>query len=355
MFGIPRRHQASYRPSRYPWVDYAKGMAIILVAYRHVLGGYEKAGIFVPEYLTLIQQSVYNFRMPLFFILGGIFVRKSLSKRSFGQFTRYKLNTILYPYLVWATLQLTLQIVFSRFTNEPKHLSDYLYLLYFPRGLDQFWFLYTIFNITMIFAVTYTLLRIKSWGQLVVGVLFYYASNFAFVMEVSLLYDTLQFYIYFALGSWGAEMMLSDKNRAFLSSPYLLLALLPFFLVSQWYWLQHPDLRDFAPYLFMIIAIVGSAFVFSLSFIFSRAGVGHFLRVAGRHSLYIYIMHVIALALARVILLKFLGITHIAVLLPLGMLVSIALPVVFYQFSMKHRLWFLYYFMPPTKRSSAAA
>lgn len=353
MFGIPSWYRASYNPGRYPWVDYAKGIAIILVAYRHVLHGYEKAGILVPEYLGLVQQSVYNFRMPLFFILGGIFVRKSLQKRSFPRFFRYKLNTILYPYLVWATVQLTLQIIFSGYTNGSKQISDYLYLLYYPRGLDQFWFLYTIFNITILFALTYTFLRIKPLGQLALGVFLYYCSNLPALSEISLLQDTLQFYIYFALGSWGADLVLDDKNQTFLSSPYLLLGLLPFFLVSQWYWINHPDLRDVAPYLFMMIAIIGSLFVFSLSFIISRANVAHFLRVAGRHSLYIYIMHVIVLALTRGVLVNLLGITHIAVLLPVGMLASVALPVVFYRLCIHYGFWFLYYFIPPRPSRSS--
>ena len=354
MFGI-FGNKSSYDENRYPWVDYAKGIAIILVAYRHVLGGYAKAGIYVPDYLDMVQQSVYNFRMPLFFILAGIFVRKSLVKRGFKKFTAYKLNTILYPYLVWATLQLTLQIIFSRYSNGDKDLSDYLYLLYYPRALDQFWFLYTIFNITLLFTFFYIYCHIKTIGQLVLGVFFYYLSTLPAVMDISLLQDTLQFYIYFALGSWGAHIILSDRYRPIFASPWLFVGLLPFFLISQWYWVSHQDLRDFAPYLFMLIAILGSMFVFNIAFMLGQARAAHFLRVVGHHSLYIYMMHVIALALARVLLINLLGITHIFILLPLGMVVAVALPIIFYRVSVTNGLWFLYYFKAPRSVRQTAA
>lgn len=347
MFGLSFGPQQLKQQPRYPWVDYAKGIAILLVVYRHMLGGYEDAGIVINDYLTLAQQSVYNFRMPLFFILSGIFVRKSMARRSTQQFVIYKLNTIMYPYLVWVTIQLSVQVLFSQHTNHPKQLSDFIYIVYAPRSLDQFWFLYTIFNITIVYALLHTYAQLKPVGQLVVAAVFYYLSTLAVVQTISLLQDTLQFYLYFALGSFSADALLDDKKRPFFSSPWLLTGLLPLFLLSQWYWVQHQDLRAAQPLLFAAIAIVGSAFTLSVSFVLGKAQVAGFLKIIGKHSLYIYILHVLAIGFTRMVLLSILGITNAAVLLPLSMVAGVMFPIIFYQASLRYGLWFLFSFKKP--------
>src|SRR5580693_6950474 len=78
--------------SRLPWVDYLKGIAILLVVYRHVLigiqryvAGQQAKGIDlpdVPDFLEKANMVFFSFRMPLFFILSGIFISGSLKKRS---------------------------------------------------------------------------------------------------------------------------------------------------------------------------------------------------------------------------------------------------------------------------------
>ena len=332
---------------RYPWVDYAKGIAILLVVYRHMLGGYEDAGIEIADYLTLAQQSVYNFRMPLFFILSGIFVRKSMARRSTKEFVIYKLNTIMYPYLIWATVQLSFQLLFSQQANHPKQLSDFIYILYAPRSLDQFWFLYTIFNITIIYALLHTYAQLKPIGQLVVAAIFYYLSTLAAVQTISLLQDTLQFYLYFALGSYGADALLNEEKRSFFSSLWLFAGLLPLFLLSQWYWVQHQALQVTQPLLFAAIAIVGSAFTLSVSFILGKAQVFGFLKIIGKHSLYIYILHVLAMGFVRVLLLNILSIKHPMILLPISMAAGVVLPILFYRISLQQGLWFLFSFRKP--------
>lgn len=349
MFGISTNAKRNQPKARYPWVDYAKGIAIILVVYRHMLGGYENAGVEIAEYFTLAQQSVYNFRMPLFFMLSGMFVRKSLVKRTTQQFVTYKLNTIMYPYVIWATIQLSIQVLFSHYTNHPRQLSDFLNILYAPRELDQFWFLYTIFNITVIYALLYIYAHLKTIGQLALSAVFYFISTMPFVQDIGLLQDTLQYYLYFALGSYSAEVILNDRYRSIFSSPWLLAGLFPVFLVSQWYWIQHQDLRTSQPLLFAVIAIVGSAFILNVAFILGKSQIAGFLRVIGRHSLYIYIMHVIFIGFTRTLLLNLLGITNIAVLLPISMVVGTVFPVVFYQVSTRKGLWFLF---SPTKPHS---
>src|SRR6202035_3875273 len=74
--------------NRLAWVDYLKGIAIVLVVYRHVLigiqryvAGQQAKGTPIPDvplYLEKANIIFFSFRMPLFFILSGIFISGSL-------------------------------------------------------------------------------------------------------------------------------------------------------------------------------------------------------------------------------------------------------------------------------------
>src|SRR5215216_5994597 len=126
---------------RLEWVDYLRGIAIVLVVYRHALLGIERSDVSVPAFLNDANMIFYSFRMPLFFLLSGIFISRSLVKRSFQQLVGIKFEKLLYPYLVWSILQITLQILLSDITNSKRSVLDYTYIFYQPRHIDQFWYL----------------------------------------------------------------------------------------------------------------------------------------------------------------------------------------------------------------------
>src|SRR5438876_345114 len=83
------------KKSRLYWVDYLKGIAIILVVYRHSLLGIQSSGIKAPAYLENANLIFYSFRMPLFFMLSGIFASLSLRKRSVQQYISSKFETLI--------------------------------------------------------------------------------------------------------------------------------------------------------------------------------------------------------------------------------------------------------------------
>ena len=61
--------------ARKDWVDYAKGIGIILVVYGHLLSSGYHAGLSIPKHFFELSDSiVYTFHMPLFFLLSGLFV-----------------------------------------------------------------------------------------------------------------------------------------------------------------------------------------------------------------------------------------------------------------------------------------
>ena len=321
---------------RLPWIDYAKGIAIVLVVYRHVLIGFLRSGLEVDRYLVLANEVVMSFRMPLFFIISGVFIERSLAKRSVQKFVRSKFNTILYPYFVWATIQVTLQIFLSPYTNADRGWIDYLYILIHPREIDQFWFLYALFNATVLYALLHKYLSTNNFHHLALSLVFYYLSRF--VQEYGLIHDLLYYYVFLVTGTLVSKFILNKANFTLLASPRLALAMLPVFIATQWYWLNTPDID---PFLFASVALIGCFFMINISFILHKEGKLQLLRVVGYHSLYIYILHVLITSAVRILAIK-VGITYTPVLLVINITLGTFLPIMFYNYVRSKGLYYLF-------------
>jgi fucose 4-O-acetylase-like acetyltransferase len=336
---------------RLAWVDYLKGIAIVLVVYRHVLIGIQRSVATalahganvpaVPDYLEKANMIFFSFRMPLFFILSGIFISGSLAKRTLKQVIGIKFENLLYPYFIWVFLQVTFQIVLGANTNSNRSLIDYTYIFYDPRRLDQFWYLPALFNTTAIYLLVKTWLKPPFWAQLLLGAALYFASPW--MHGISMISDWMEFYIFFALGDGITTFFFRDSTQRFLSNPWVLLAIAPIFFLTQVYYLAHitePGKADF-----LLIALIGCLSMFILAFRMQSWDILRFLRVIGYHSLYIYVTHVFVAALIRLVLTRFLGIHNPFVLLFTGIVFSIVIPIIFYNLLVVNGpLWWMFSF-----------
>jgi fucose 4-O-acetylase-like acetyltransferase len=337
--------------NRLAWVDYLKGIAIVLVVYRHVLIGIQRyvAGQQakgkpipdVPLYLDKANIIFFSFRMPLFFILSGIFISGSLKKRTLKQVLGIKFEHLLYPYFIWVFLQVTLQIILGPNTNSNRTLLDYTYILYQPRALDQFWYLPALFNTTAIYLLVKTQLKMKVWGQLILGLLLYFFSPWC--QGISMISDWMEFYLFFALGDAISVFFFKESVQRFLKNGYSLLMISPIFFLTQVYYLKHntgPGQLDF-----LAIALIGCLSMFILSFRMQSWNVLSFLRIVGYHSLYIYVMHIFVAGLVRLLFTRFLGLDNPFLLLSSGIFFGITLPIIFYNLLiLDGPLWFLFSF-----------
>ena len=321
---------------RLPCVDYAKGIAIVLVVYRHVLIGFTRSGLEANKYLMLANEMVFSFRMPLFFIIAGVFIEKSLGKRSLSSFTKYKFDTILYPYLIWATIQVSLQVALSPYINANRGFIDYLYILIHPRAIDQFWFLYALFNVSVVYGLIQRHAKLPIYWHLVLALLAHYLSTF--VQEYGLIHDLLYYYIFLLLGAYSANFFLNRENYQTLSSGKLTLLITPIFIGTQWYWLTTPDINFI---LFTGIALIGCFYILCLSFILQKNSLLRFIRIIGYHSLYIYLLHVLVTSAVRVIAIK-LGFTYVPVLLVINIFLGTCIPIMFYNIAKRSYLSLLF-------------
>jgi fucose 4-O-acetylase-like acetyltransferase len=349
---------------RHVWVDYLRGIVIILVVYHHAFLGLLKSGISVPQSIVDANMAAYSFRMPLFFIFSGIFTSLALSYKSVNNIIRSKFSLLLYPYIVWCTIQITLQIIFSDYTNSGGALfKDYLYIFYQPKQLAHFWYLPALFNATIAFVFIKTTFKIKAVPHLLLGVTLFLLAPF--VNSISMMSNWMRFYIFLVIGDSISSYVFRKEVQNRLRKPLYFLLMIPFFVAAQLYYfnvigaksLENESATLGVNYIsfvskqlsFLSVCLVGCTTFIFLSFLMERWNRLKWLRVVGYHSLYIYIMHVIVVGFARAILFKLVGVDNYVVVLFSLIFFGVTVPIVFYNLLGKKYLWFLF----STKKESS--
>ena len=343
--------------NRYNWVDYLRGIVILLVVYHHTYLGIERSGIEVPESVGDANMVFYSFRMPLFFIISGIFTSITLSVKPINKLIWSKYDKILYPYFIWAFLQITLQIILSNFTNSERDFGDYLYILYQPKQLDQFWYLPALFNSTLVFILIKTKLNPKFSVDLMIGLVLYFAAPF--LNDISMMSNWMRFYLFFVLGDKVSNHIFRQSVQEQLKRPLTILLFIPLFIVAQIFYLDNnvgakamestiqTFEGDYNLYLlnevnFLFTSLIGCTTLIIISFLLEKWGKLSFLRVLGYHSLYIYITHVIVVGFTRALLVRVFHIDNYLVILLVAIAFGVVLPVIFYNLAGKNYLWFLF-------------
>ncbi|MGZ3905099.1 MAG: acyltransferase family protein [Bacteroidia bacterium] len=349
---------------RHVWVDYLRGVVIILVVYHHAFLGLLKSGISVPRSIVDANMAAYSFRMPLFFIFSGIFTGLSLSYKSVNAIIKSKFSLLLYPYVIWSAIQITLQIIFADYTNAGGAFKDYLYIFYQPKQLAHFWYLPALFNATIAFVLIKTKLKPGTVTHLLLGITLFLLAPF--VNSISMMSNWMRFYIFLVIGDSISVYVLRKDIQQKLKNPLYFLSVIPFFVAAQLYYFNVIGARSlendsasfninylafiFKELSFLAISLVGCTTFIFLAFLMEKWNRAKWLRVVGYHSLYIYIMHVIIVGFARAILIKLLGVDNYLVILVSLIFFGVTIPIAFYNLVGKRYLWFLF----STKRDVSA-
>lgn len=358
-------YQYVLQSTRYPWIDYARGICIILVCYRHSFEGLINGNFPTGNYpfLELMNSSLVTFRMALFFIISGIFISKALSKKSYGDYVKDRFKIIIYPLLIWGFIQITLQLLFKDYTNAKREPLDYLHLIFMPRRIEQFWYLNTLFMVGILYAFLKTILRFNLWQLMISSIVLYSLGGLFYATNANLRYETLaysfipdllHYTIFFFIGDAISTLILNKDKSKYLSSVVFFIPIfLIFFMAHYYYTITNTQFNKgyyvefYMPISFLLIALSGCAFVIQISFILQRFKVLLFLRVIGYHSLYIYLIHVIITGSLRVFLSKILNITYIPLLLFLCIIAGICIPIIVYNIFVRKGLWWFFSLKKP--------
>lgn len=273
--------------SRIEWMDALRGLAIVLVVYDHALRfTIEYAGQ-APAVLTFISDTFNPLRMPTMVFLSGMLLSASLSKGPV-KYVMGKIRNILYPYLLWSAIYITLFIAAQPITGGEHSWQEYGEIFYYPPG--HLWFLYYLFFYYLLMLALQRVPRLViAGGSLVLAVV---------TADVPLLPRFWFLFAFFALGDLAArrhEALSSLLRSPSAVIPSLVLALgLP---VAAW---QYGNLRYELP---SVPLVVGGIVVFILlAEATSRTRASAPLCFIGRNSLTIYILHWMLIAMTMVVL-----------------------------------------------------
>lgn len=306
--------------NRIYWVDYAKAIGIILVVYGHVVRGLHNADINIPkEFYELTNSIVYSFHMPLFFFLSGLFFYSSFLKRGGVKLINSKIDTIVYPYVIWSVAQGVIEVFLSSYTNGNVTYSEVFSLLWLPRA--QFWFLYALFIAFVLAAAVFSTVSKKAAIALLL------LSSFAYIYP-SVMPDGLLFrlisdnFVFFVSG-----IVFSLYFKANQLSNTLFISLLACAFVIGQYVFHYTFEFDYSDkgLASLLLALVSILFVISLSYRASLTPNRLFVFI-GASSMAIFVMHILASGGARVVLKTFMGIDSFVVHLVAGCCVGVFAP-----------------------------
>lgn len=127
------------RRARQLWVDVARGIGIVLVVWGHV--GRGNLDFAVHHWAAVQDRWIYSFHMPLFFLLAGLFLWPGIARGRVA-FLKDRGWAIIWPYFLWSTVTLVIELALWRYVNSPVSATDLLLLPIVP--VEQYWFLYAL-------------------------------------------------------------------------------------------------------------------------------------------------------------------------------------------------------------------
>src|ERR1700693_2027052 len=95
-------HFVSSSPVRIDWVDYAKGICIVMVVMMHSVLGVEAAAG-QTGFMHLVVMFAKPFRMPDFFLISGLFLAVVID-RDWRTYLDRKVVHFAYFYLLWVAI-----------------------------------------------------------------------------------------------------------------------------------------------------------------------------------------------------------------------------------------------------------
>lgn len=352
--------QTIFKKKRWIWIDSDKGISILLVGFGHCLAVLQNHGLALNSYpvINYISVFLYGFRMPLFFIISGIFISSGIKRKGVSGYISNRADSILYPLIVWGFIEISFQLLTSRYTNNGITAMNYVNLFIDARKTGHFWYLNTLFFIGVIYAFSKARLHIKPLLQIGLGLIFYCFSAYIHInnLNAGFVTDICEYYIFFALGDFISNIVLKEENVNRFSSFKIFFPLLLVFLVMQYNFAElnlHGGSEGInyvehkMPFFFLIEALVGCTISINFSFLLQKYNAFKFLRVIGFHSLFIYCMQIIVMTIARVVLVNILKFTYVPVLIIVIWQSGIFIPMLFYQFCMRHNIWWLFTFRKP--------
>jgi uncharacterized membrane protein YcfT len=285
------------RSERVDWVDYAKGICIIMVVMMHSVLGVELAtgeSGFMHPFVAFAKP----FRMPDFFLISGLFLALVIN-RDWRTFLDRKVVHFAYFYVLWVTIQFGFKAPGFAAESNWTH-AGYLYLESFIEPFGTLWFIYLL---PIFFVVTKATRRLPPLLILSLAMLLeitHVSTGWTAIDEFGARF------VYFYTGYLFADAVFALSNRA-RTQPGLALAVLAFWAIADESLVQL-GLSEW-PVISLMLGLAGACAVITVATLLARAKWLDFIRFCGEHSIVIYLAFFLPMAASRTLLLRT-GIIH---------------------------------------------
>jgi uncharacterized membrane protein YcfT len=299
--GTSAATQGSVRSAgdRVDWVDYAKGICIVMVVMMHSVLGVEAAAG-QTGFMHLVVMFAKPFRMPDFFLISGLFVSVVID-RDWRVYLDRKVVHFAYFYLLWVTIQFGFKAPSFAAESGWAHVG-LLYLESFIEPFGTLWFIYLLPIFFVAIKATRRTPPLVIWGLAALLEMAHVATGWTAIDEFAARFV----YIYSGYIFANYVFTLSDRARA---RPDLALAGLALWAlvngglvalgVSEW------------PLISIALGLAGACAIVTLGTLLARAHWLTFLRFCGEHSIVIYLAFFLPMATTRTLLLRTGGIVDI--------------------------------------------
>jgi uncharacterized membrane protein YcfT len=285
--------------NRVDWVDYAKGICIVMVVMMHSTLGMELAAG-REGFMHAVVEFARPFRMPDFFLISGLFLARVID-RDWRTYLDRKVVHFAYFYVLWVTIQFVIKAPsFAAQQGWAQVGHDYLEAFIEPFG--TLWFIYLL---PIFFVVTKFL---RGVPPLVVWLLL--AG-----LEMTHLHTTWTVpdefaarFVYFFTGYWMASRVFAFA-AAVQAHPRLALMTLALWALINGA-LVHFGFSTW-PIVSLALGLAGACAVIAVGALLARMNWLNALRYCGEHSIVIYLAFFLPMAATRVALLRFGIITDI--------------------------------------------
>ncbi len=279
-------------PGRVDWVDYAKGICIVMVVMMHSVLGVELASG-QTGFMHPLVAFAKPFRMPDFFLISGLFLPVVID-RDWRTYLDRKVVHFAYFYVLWVTIQFGFKAPAFAAETSWAH-AGYLYLESFIEPFGTLWFIYLL---PVFFVVTKATRRwppLLIWGLAALLEMMHFSTGWTAIDEFGARF------VYFYTGYLfaGRVFSLSDRAR---NEPWLALAALALWAlvneslvqlgVSEW------------PFVSLALGLAGACAIITIGTLLARMRWLNFLRFCGEHSIVIYLAFFLPMAATRTILLR---------------------------------------------------
>jgi uncharacterized membrane protein YcfT len=282
---------------RIDWVDYAKGICIVMVVMMHSVLGVEAAAG-QTGFMHVLVAFAKPFRMPDFFLISGLFLSVVIN-RDWRTYLDRKVLHFAYFYVLWVTIQFGFKAPSFAAESGWAHVG----LLYLESFIEPFGTLWFIYLLPVFFVVTKATLRappLAIWFTAAALETMHVATGWTVIDEFCARF------VYFYSGYLFASYVFALSDRARARPGAALAGLALWALVngglvvsgfSEW------------PLISLALGLSGACAIVVTGTLLARAHRLEFLRYCGEHSIVIYLAFFLPMAATRTLLLHS-GVIH---------------------------------------------